>query len=265
VNSVETTLGQVVWELRDAAILVDAATGCILGWNACAESLFGYSATEAALRSIDGVIDCTSGLRGGRFEMLGRRRDGEELSIELSVSPMGGDGGAEQYLLLIVRGANTRSRFDEQRPNVSALGAEVGRAITSGASMQTVLDRIASSVTVHLRVAVARIWALNELETVLDLQASAGLPSRETDRHNRIPVGEFNIGRIARERRAQFTNDPLSEADVFDREWLERENIAAFAGFPLVVENHVAGVLGVFSRQHIDSKTLKVCHVYSTV
>jgi PAS domain S-box-containing protein len=256
VNSVETAAGQLLEELWDAAILVEAATGCILRWNSAAESLFGYSAEEAASRSIESVIDGATSRRGGPTELLARRKDGNPLWIELSVSPLAGEGRRERCLLLIVRDATHRNPDGGQRANLAALGTDVGSAITSSGSMQQVLARIALAVTVHLRVAVVKIWTLHDDEAELELQASAGHSASGPERHHRIRLGELGVGCIASEREARITNDLLSDADGLEKKWLEREELVAFAGFPLIVEEHVAGVLGIYSCHAIDARAL---------
>jgi PAS domain S-box-containing protein len=250
VTSIELAIGQVVRELRDAAILMDAASGCILVWNTAAETLFGYSAAEACSRSIDTLMGCASDRRFGPIELLARRKDGEELWIEMSVSPLTGDSSREQYLLAIVRHAT------EQRANIAALSAEVSRAITSSGTLRDGLSNIVRAVAEHLSVAAARIWTLDERELVLELQASAG-PTSPTATCDRIPLGERGIGRIASERRAHITNDAVADPELDgDRAWLESEALPAFAGFPLVVEDHVAGVLDMFSRRSIEWRML---------
>jgi PAS domain S-box-containing protein len=108
-------IGQVVYALQDAAILVEAASGGILDWNSAAESLFGYTASEAAACSIESIIRGATRQRGGPSDFLIRRKDGEERWVELSVSPLANDSGHEHHLLLIVRDASHRNRSGEQR------------------------------------------------------------------------------------------------------------------------------------------------------
>jgi PAS domain S-box-containing protein len=255
-TSVELAIGQLVWSLQDAAILVEATSGCILLWNPAAEALFGYSATEAGARAIDSIIHGATTRGAGPVETLAKRKDGEELWIELSVSPLAGETADYQYLLVIVRDATYRSRFRQQRAKVAALGADVGSAITSSGSMQEVLRRIASAVDAHLNMAATRIWILNASESTLDLLASAGLPADPADACNGVQIGGGRIGRIASERRVHITNSPLDDPQLENRDWLEREAVAAFAGFPLVVDDRIVGVLGMFSCGPIEPRML---------
>ncbi|MHB8736627.1 MAG: CHASE domain-containing protein, partial [Terriglobales bacterium] len=94
-----------------------------------------------------------------------------------------------------------------QRTRITALSAEVGLALTSGATVQDMLRPCAQSLVRHLDAAFARIWTLDEPGTTLELQASAGLYTHLDGPHSRVPVGRYKIGLIAEERRPHLTND----------------------------------------------------------
>src|SRR5207302_4762210 len=54
--------------------------------------------------------------------------------------------------------------------------------------------------------------------------------------HSRVPVGKYKIGQIAQERQPHLTNAVVGDPRVGDQEWAKREGMAAFAGYPLVVD-----------------------------
>ena len=66
--------------------------------------------------------------------------------------------------------------------------------------------------------------------------------------HGRVPVGKFKIGLIAAERRPHLTNSVAGDPRVGDQEWARREGMVAFAGYPLLVEGRLVGVLSMFAR-----------------
>jgi light-regulated signal transduction histidine kinase (bacteriophytochrome) len=118
----------------------------------------------------------------------------------------------------------------------------------------------------HLDAAFTRIWTLNEEEDVLELQASAGMYTHLDGPHSRIPLGRFKIGLIALERRPHLTNDIAGDPRVHDKEWAKREGIVAFAGYPLVVEDRLVGVLAMFVKERIADATLNaLASVASTI
>ena len=108
----------------------------------------------------------------------------------------------------------------------------------------------------HLGAAFARIWTLNEREGVLELQASAGLYTHLNGPHGRVPLGQFKIGRIARDRKPHLTNTVIGDPEVSDQEWARREGMVAFAGHPLIVDDRVVGVMALFARHALSDAVI---------
>ncbi len=99
----------------------------------------------------------------------------------------------------------------------------------------------------NLHGAFARIWTLNPLGDVLELQASAGQYTHLDGPHSRVPVGKYKIGLIAQERQPHLTNTVVGDPRVSDQEWAQREGMVAFAGYPLIVEDRLLGVMAMFA------------------
>jgi PAS domain S-box-containing protein len=144
----------------------------------------------------------------------------------------------------------------ERQTRQAALRADVGTALSGGGTLHDILQRCAEAMVRHLDAAFARIWALNE-EGVLELQASAGIYTHFDGPHSRVPVGELKIGLIAQERQPHLTNAVTSDPRVSDKEWAMQEGMVAFAGYPLVVEGRVVGVMAMFARQALAQDTLE--------
>jgi len=109
----------------------------------------------------------------------------------------------------------------------------------------------------HLDVAFARVWTLNEGTQTLELQASAGCYTHLDGPHSRVKVGEFKIGLIAQEKKPHLTNHVQSDARVSDKTWAAREGMLAFAGYPLMLESRVLGVLAMFARRPLANDILQ--------
>ena len=97
----------------------------------------------------------------------------------------------------------------------------------------------------------------NPAENVLELRASAGLYTHLDGPHGRVPVGAFKIGRIAEERTPHLTNAVLDDPRVSDQAWARREGMVAFAGYPLVVDDRLIGVMAMFARTALGDATLQ--------
>jgi signal transduction histidine kinase/DNA-binding response OmpR family regulator/PAS domain-containing protein len=144
----------------------------------------------------------------------------------------------------------------DQRVRLAALAADIGVGLTKGHTLAGMLQVCAAGLVHHLDAALARIWTLNEHDQVLELQASAGIYSHLDGAHGRVPVGMFKIGRIASERQPHLTNAVSTDPQIGDAEWARREGLVAFAGYPLIVEDRLIGVMALFARQPLTQLTL---------
>jgi PAS domain S-box-containing protein len=145
----------------------------------------------------------------------------------------------------------------ERQARQERLRAEVSAALAGGGTLPDILRWCVEAVVTHLGAAFARVWILDEEEDMLELLASAGMYTHTDGFHGRVPVGSFKIGLIAQERQPHLTNDVLSDPRVHDKEWAQREGMVAFAGYPLIVEGRVVGVMGLFARQELAKDTLE--------
>ncbi|MEG4249711.1 PAS domain S-box protein [Microcoleus sp. Pol10D4] len=139
---------------------------------------------------------------------------------------------------------------------LSLFTADVGIVLTQNQGLRTTLQYCADAVVRHLDVAFARIWTLNENGSVLQLQASAGIYTHIDGAHSRIAVGEFKIGLIALERQPHITNSVKEDPRIQDKKWASREGMVAFAGYPLIVDNQLLGVIAMFARQELNESML---------
>ncbi|GAC1470224.1 MAG: hypothetical protein NVSMB9_15110 [Isosphaeraceae bacterium] len=272
-------------EARQAAILqaaLDAIItinhlGRIVEFNPAAERLFGHSREAVLGRELAGLI-IPSSLReahrkgmahymasgegpvlGRRIEVPALRADGTEFPVELAITPIQLEG--PPMFTAYLRDLSERKKEEaavEERARLAALAEGVGTAlIIHGDSLPDMLRRCCELLVLHLDGAFARIWELVEQENVLVLQASAGLYTHTDGPHGRVPVGKFKIGLIAQERLPHLTNSAVGDPRVGDQAWAEREGMVAFAGYPLMVEDRVVGVMAMFARHPLNDAALQ--------
>ena len=144
-------------------------------------------------------------------------------------------------------------RARAERGRIDAFSAEVATALASDAPLETILQRCTEAMVAHLGAAFAGVWLLAEGQT-LELKASAGLHADLDGPHSRIPVGALESGLIAKERTAYVTNAVIGDPRVHDQEWAARTGMVAFAGYPILLGEHVLGVVGMFARAALGTE-----------
>jgi len=139
-----------------------------------------------------------------------------------------------------------------ERARLAELTSDVGIALTRGAALRETLQLCVEALVRHLDVAFARIWTLDDATSMLELQASAGMYTHVDGPHGRVPLGQYKIGLIAQQRRPHLTNQVVGDPLVHDQEWAMRERMVAFAGYPLVAQDRVLGVMAMFARHPLS-------------
>ncbi len=187
-------------------------------------------------------------------------RDGEYRYMESRGTPVLDSAGNVTEWIGICNDISARKHAEEalaERERLAALLAEVSVAVTHSDTLNDIFRRSALALVRHLDAAFARIWTLNAEENVLELQASAGMYTHLDGPHGRVPVGQLKIGRIAQERKPHLTNSVIGDPWVGNQEWAQREGMVAFAGYPLIVEDRLVGVMALFARHPLTEAALQ--------
>ncbi len=126
-------VGQLFWVIRDAVIVGDVETGQIALWNPAASTLFGYSAEEIVGRPIEVLMPPhvrerhRNGLAryrehghgpvidsGRQVEVPAVRKSGEEITVELSLAPLGPHAAEGRFVVAVVRDVTKRKQAEAQ-------------------------------------------------------------------------------------------------------------------------------------------------------
>jgi PAS domain S-box-containing protein len=239
--------------------------GIILRANKAELDMLGYTRDEYVGRLIadfheDQETICDILARLGRGDRLNnyparlRCKDGTIRDVLISSSVLFEDGRFVHSRCFTRDVTEVKRAADElaEQARASSLRADVAAALASGEETRVSLQECAATLVRRVGAAFARIWTTDLSGQWLELQASAGMYTHIDGSHARIALGQYKIGRIAESRTPHLTNDVQHDPNVSDTEWAAREGMVAFAGYPLVVEGRVLGVLALFSRHKLS-------------
>jgi PAS domain S-box-containing protein len=259
-----------IFEQSSDMICIIAPEGDFLTVNQAGLDLFGYTRDELIGLNIAQVLvtpaDYSSLVQMVQekglvkeFESKFRKKSGLEMDCMVSLNEWQDDHGNIIGYQGIIRDRTVRKQAEAalaRQAKLSAFSAAVGLALTQSITFREALHHCTEAMVLHLDAAFARIWTLNEADNMLELQASAGLYTHLDGAHGRVPVGQFKIGLIAQERQPHLTNDVLNDPRVGDPAWAKREGLVAFAGYPLIVGDHLVGVMAMFAYTPLPEATL---------
>ncbi|MDB5338908.1 MAG: putative histidine kinase, hybrid [Planctomycetaceae bacterium] len=263
--------------IGDAVISTDAQ-GRVEFLNPVAEEMVGWKSAEAAGRMLEDVFRIVNedtlqpvenpalrALREGKVVGLANHtilisKDGTQRPIDDSGAPIRNQHGDISGSVLVFRDISERKQNEavlKERMRLLALNASVGEALVQGTGLPEMLHRCAEALVKQLDGAFARIWTVDSQEAILELRASAGAYTHLDGPHSRVPVGKYKIGLIAQERKPHLTNAVVGDPRVSDQEWAQREGMVAFAGYPLLVDDRLVGVMAMFARHTLTEATLQ--------
>lgn len=253
-------------EILDEGVII-TKDGIIVEVNKKIVEMFGYQLSElkgksvadfaapSSRRVVENHLDKNS---GEAYEAAGIHKNGSLLWMEIAGKSSVYRG--QTVRISVLRDITKRKQSERlllENARLAALNGDVGNALIQGGNLRSVLNRCAEALVAHLDVAFARVWTLSPGDDVLEMQASAGIYTHLDGFHSRIPVGELKVGLIADSRKPHLTNNVAEDPLISDKDWARREGIVAFAGYPLIVEERLIGVMCVFARHGLSGATLQ--------
>jgi len=262
-------LERVVADAPDGVHIVDL-DGHVVYSNAAAQAILGYSAKEMRGLHVDQLCAELEFASNWIFpemrqqkkwegEFLAKTKSGEKLPIWLNTSLVDDEEGNPIAIVGLFHDVTGQKRAEaalRERQRHAQLQAKVSLALVHDDPLDVVLQRCAEALVEDLRAALARIWTLDVHDNVLVLRASAGIHTRLDGVRSRVELGDSKIGVIARTGRALMTNKVVGDPQFPDQAWAKARGLRSFAGYPLMVEGRLAGVVAMFARHPIDDATL---------
>lgn len=175
----EVGFGILFWAIRDAVVIGDVVTGRIALLNPTAEQLFGYEPSEAIGLPIEELVATSlkphhrAGLTayaatkqgalvesGVPVELMAVRKDGVEIVVELSLTPVPSPNGDWRYVMALIRDATARRRLETERQGLLTAARDYARRLEELATMQAEFTAIVAH---ELGTPVAAIRGLADL------------------------------------------------------------------------------------------------------
>jgi two-component system, sensor histidine kinase and response regulator len=150
----------------------------------------------------------------------------------------------------------TRQHAENDARALASLTSAVGLALTKPSGLDRMLQGCADALAATLEDGSAWIWTLDEGGEMLELRASGGAHAGLDGMRNPVPVGTSTIGAIAATRRPQITGSrPLDLPLAGSR--TDHDRITAFAGYPLLVDSKLVGVMAIVSRRDLGRSAVE--------
>jgi PAS domain S-box-containing protein len=245
---------RLVESISDYAVFLLDKSGTVLTWNAGAQRINGYTASEIVGQHYSVFYPHADRRLGrperslsvaaetGRYEEYGwrLRKDGSQFWANVIITPLHDAAGALNGFVKVTRDLTERKRAEDERAALQSLTDAALAHLGLQDLLDTLLDRIAEA----LGADTVAVLLLDEEDQVLVARAAKGI-EEEVERGVRIPLGRGFAGRIAAERRPIVLSD-VDHADVLNP-ILRQKGIRSLLGVPLTVQGNVIGVLHVGS------------------
>ncbi len=143
-----------------------------------------------------------------------------------------------------------------EQASLAAFGADVGLALTQRETLSVILYRCADSMVRYLNVHLAQIWILDPSDRMLHLKASAGAINDVDSQAN--PLTKLNPDKnLIGDGKPLLVNKVVNDPRVPCQEWVQHEGIVAYAGYPLMLENRLIGLMSIFSHTRLSQAVIQ--------
>jgi len=262
------------------AIVSKTLDGQILSWNSGAESLFGYSAEEAIGQHITLLIPperhseetailerIGRGERVEHFETVRRSKQGREIYVSLTISPVRDAAGRIIGASKVARDVTARRLADEtlrrQSQGLRLLWESASAMLTTeepGTMMRALFARIAQ----HIQLDALLHFVPTEQGDAMTLASHAGILEEDARRIARLPMDASVCGRVAQ------TREPVVATNIQDSteplfQLLRDNRVRAHFCTPLIAEGRLLGTLsfGSHRRDAFDADELEFLQTIS--
>ncbi len=263
----------------DAVISIDES-GMVLGWNAQAEAIFGWTADqtigrlaaeliiperfrEAHSHGISRYLETGEAVvLNKRIELTALHESGHEFPVELSITPIRTGEGItfSAFVRDITERKNSESKIQAQLARLDLLG-RITRAIAERQDLSSVYQVVIRTLEDHLPIDFTCVCLYDPHESTLKV-VSVGVRSEELatnlamTANSRIPIDQNGLSQCVR---GSLVYEPnLTQLEFPFPQRLAKGGIGCFVAAPLLFESKVFGVL-IAARREADGFSSGEC------
>ncbi|MBE9030584.1 PAS domain S-box protein [filamentous cyanobacterium LEGE 11480] len=261
------TIEDLIWEVDEQAVYTYVSPQV--------KKLLGYAPEEVIGQKLDALMlvdqqslasaiirRCVSQHQGfSRVEVRRLSKAGRQIVVESNGVPFFDDQGNFKGYRGIDRDVTDRKAAEVELYHqhcLIELRAMVDSILARNIPLPQMLDQCTTILVQQLNVGVVRVWTLNPDTQMLELRSSAGHCIDSDHYYRRVAMGDLAIGFIAKSRCPLLTNDVQSESHIQRKNWALEAGLKAFAGYPLIVNEQLIGVISLFAQQDLPDDTLEM-------
>ena len=147
--------------------------------------------------------------------------------------------------------------------------------VSSAFQRERILAAVTDALTRSLGAAAARVWLVGPGDSCGTCELADRCQNRKSCLHlvdhgglgpldrvlRRVPIGDFSVGRVAAQG-GMITSDRLDqEPGLADPDWARIERLKSFAGYPLIHEGRLVGVVAMWSRERLRDEVLEALRI----
>jgi signal transduction histidine kinase len=175
----------------------------------------------------------------------------------------------------------TMEALEEERARLEATvralrsALRVVENVSSAFQRERILAAVTEALTRNFGAAAARVWLVGPGDRCKTCDLANRCHNRKSCLHlvehgglgpldrvlRRVPIGDFSVGRVAAQG-GMITCDRLDqEPGLADPDWARIERLKSFAGYPLIHEGRLLGVVAMWSRDRLRDDVLEALRI----
>ena len=165
-------------------------------------------------------------------------------------------GLLERSIRYAIERKRTTDHAAADQARLAAFGEDVGLSLARRDSLETILHRCSTAMVHYLHAALAQVWIYQRGGDKLQLHASAGAVEEPSPLSNKQPKIAIEMKEISAGKPI-LINNLVNDTRASDQAWVRREGVTAYAGYPLMLEDRLIGLMSIFSKSPLTEVILQ--------